>query len=110
MEELKKKGYEVLKDIVVTDYNDHLSVVYILYGVSENKNEFVSTNLDAQKPELDTVVHIYASADWYEREISEMFGIKVKGREIRRLLLEEWNGIDFPLRKSFAWGSEYRKR
>ena len=39
-----------------------------------------------------------------------MFGIEIKGRKAKRLLLEKWNGVDAPLRKSFVWGDKsYRK-
>ena len=56
------------------------------------------------------MVGVYKAADWYEREMSEMFGIKIKGRRVKRLLLEKWNGSDFPLRKSFVWGDPNYRR
>jgi len=37
-----------------------------------------------------------------------MFGIAIEGREVKRLLLEKWDGLEAPLRKSFPWGSDYK--
>jgi NADH:ubiquinone oxidoreductase 27 kD subunit len=58
---------------------------------------------------IDSIVKEFPSANWYERELSEMFGIKVMGRSAKRLLLENWNGTEYPLRKEFVWGNEYKK-
>ncbi len=108
--EMKAKGYDTLKAIFATDANGYIALEYLLYSTSSNASENIAVKLDSEKPEIEGATNIYRSADWYEREISEMLGIKILNRETRRLLLEEWNGIGFPLRKSFAWGSEYEKR
>jgi NADH-quinone oxidoreductase subunit C len=108
--ELKIKGYDYLKKITAVDYNDHLEVVYILYNMAERKEEIAIVKLDAKAPEIETAINIYKAADWYERELSEMFGIKIIGRKAPRLLLEKWNGSEPPLRKSFVWGNpDYKK-
>ncbi len=106
---MKANGFDYLKKITAVDYNTYLEVVYIVYNLSMRKEEVVKVKLDVQNPEINTVMHIFKAADWYERELSEMFGIKIIGRDAPRLLLEEWNGIDPPLRKSFVWGKDYRK-
>ncbi len=110
LDELKKKGFDTLKDIVAIDRKDSVEVVYLLYSLSGNSSEQLSVKLDPADLAIDTVTEKYPAADWYEREMSEMFGIKVRGRVIRRLLLEEWNGVTMPLRKDFVWGTEYKKR
>lgn len=89
---------------------DHLEVVYILYSTNDNKHEIVTTKLSAENPEIGSVMKLYKAADWYERELSEMFGIKIKGRKAKRLLLEKWNGADAPLRKSFQWANPNYKK
>lgn len=106
---MKAKGFDYLYKITAVDYNQYLEVVYILYNMNDRKDEIVKVKLDIKNPEIDTVIHVYKAADWYERELSEMFGIEILGRKAKRLLLEEWNGVDPPLRKSFVWGKEYRK-
>lgn len=110
LEEKKKQGFDYLKKITAVDYNTYLEVVYILYNISTKTNEIIKVKLDSNEPEIETVIGVYRAADWYERELSEMFGIKIRGRKIKRLLLEKWNGADAPLRKNFVWGkADYRK-
>ena len=110
LEGLKEKGYDILKYITAVDRNSYIEVVYLLYSTLSNSSEVVVVKIDGKKPEIDTVTEIYRSADWYERELAEMFLIRIKGRNIKRLLLEEWNGGLAPLRKDYVWGSDYKKR
>lgn len=107
---MKSGGYDYLKKITAVDYSDRLEVVYILYSTSDKREEVVKASIPPENPSIDTVMHIYRAADWYERELSEMFGIKIKGRKTKRLLLEKWNGSEAPLRKSFVWGNPNYKR
>ena len=65
--------------------------------------------LDSAKPSIRTVMEIYPAADWYEREMAEMFGVEILGRKAKRLLLEGWDGGEAPLRKGFAWGGKGRR-
>ncbi|MCL4379498.1 MAG: NADH-quinone oxidoreductase subunit C [Candidatus Marsarchaeota archaeon] len=107
--ELKSKGFDYLKKITAVDYIDHLEVVYMLYNTKEKKDEIIKVKMGPSAPEVHTIMKIYPAADWYERELSEMFGIRIQGRDARRLLLELWNGTGAPLRKSFIWGKDYDK-
>ncbi|OWP53957.1 NADH-quinone oxidoreductase subunit C/D [Candidatus Micrarchaeum sp.] len=109
LEDMKKEGFNYLKGITAVDYKDHLEVVYILYNTEQKKQEILGVNLKDDES-IHTVIMLYKSADWLERELSEMFGIKIIGRDAPRLLLEKWNGSEAPLRKSFAWGNEDYKR
>ena len=110
LEGKKQEGFSYLKKITAVDYGTSLEAIYIIYNPTSHAEEVVKVPLDLKKPVVNTVMHIYAAADWNERELSEMFGIEVKGRRTKRLLLEKWNGVDAPLRKSFVWGDkDYRK-
>jgi hypothetical protein len=84
--------------------------IHNVYNTSTHAEEVVMAKLPAENPEIETVMGIYKAADWYERELSEMFDIKIIGRKTKRLLLEKWNGVEAPLRKSFAWGNPNYKR
>ena len=110
LEGLKSDGYDYLKKITAVDYGTHLEVLYILYNTLTHKHEIVKVGLPSDKPAISTVVEVYKAADWYERELSEMFGITIRGRKAKRLLLEEWNGAEAPLRKSFVWGKDDYKK
>lgn len=107
---LKSEGFDYLKKITAVDYSDHIGVVYILYATASKKSEVVSVKLESSNPSIGSVMGMYKAADWYEREMSEMFGIKITGRKAKRLLLEKWNGSGAPLRKSFVWGNPNYKR
>ncbi|MDE1870654.1 MAG: NADH-quinone oxidoreductase subunit C [Candidatus Micrarchaeota archaeon] len=107
---LKTGGFDYLKKITAVDYVSHIEAVYILYGTSSGKTEIVKVKLDPKDPSIESVIGIYKAADWYEREMAEMFGIKITGRKSKRLLLEKWNGSEPPLRKGFIWGNPNYKR
>ncbi len=104
-----KKRYDYLKNITAVDYPDGLEVVYVLYSTVSKEQELVKVKLPHENPNIESVIGVYPAADWHERELFEMFGIKILGRKVGRLLLEKWNGVDPPLLKSFEWGKDYRK-
>ncbi|MGC8537549.1 MAG: NADH-quinone oxidoreductase subunit C [Candidatus Micrarchaeia archaeon] len=110
LEGLKTSGYDVLKFIFAVDYTDHMEMDYVLYSTSKNQDELVKAQIDAKVPKIESIMDIYPSADWYEREAAEMFGIKFTNRKTKKLLLEEWNGAIYPLRKDYQWGTDYKKR
>lgn len=113
LEDLKKRHFDYLKKITAVDYIQYMEVVYMLYNIQERKEEIVKLKLvvDQKIPlSIPTVMHIYKAADWYERELQEMFGIMIEGRDAKRLLLDEWNGVGYPLRKSFEWGKDYERQ
>ena len=101
------EGYTYLVKITAADYNDHLEVLYFIRNFERNDDELIRFDLSAKEPHVPSVIDIFAAADWYEREMAEMFGIKIDGRDAKRLLLEKWDGKDAPLRKSFEWNKPY---
>ncbi|MDE1854998.1 MAG: NADH-quinone oxidoreductase subunit C [Candidatus Micrarchaeota archaeon] len=105
--DLKSQGYSYLVKLTAVDYEQHLEVIYILRNMKENKDETLEIDLDPADAWVPTLVGNFKAADWYEREMFEMFGIDVKGRNVERLLLEKWNGKAAPLRKNFTWNAPY---
>ncbi len=110
LEGKKREGYNYLVKITATDYVDHIEVIYIIRNLENAAEEVVKLDLPSEEPHLSTIIKVYEAADWYERELSEMFGIEIDGRKARRLLLEKWDGKTPPLRKSYIWGSKYEGR
>jgi len=90
LRELSSSGYNYLVKITAVDYIDHLEVIYFIRNMQNKKEENV--RLDLKNGEsLPTVIEIYKSADYYERELSEMFGIAIEGREVKNYFLK--NGM-----------------
>jgi NADH-quinone oxidoreductase subunit C len=104
---MKKEGYDYLVKITAVDYQDHLDVIYILRNFEKPGDELLEVTLDPSDLWMPTILKHHKSADWYERELFEMFGIEIKGRRAKRLLLEKWDGKAAPLRKNFKWGEPY---
>ena len=76
-------------------------VVYHLHSVEPYRRLRLKCRLPAAGPEIDSVTAVWRSANWYEREVYDLFGIRFRGHpDLRRILLpEEWVG--HPLRKDY---------
>lgn len=108
--EMRRGGFSYLVKVTAVDYVKYLEVVYFVRNIGEGKDETVEVEIDPADAWVPTVMGVYRAADWYERELHEMFGIDIKGRRAGRLLLEKWNGRAAPLRKNFAWGEPYETK
>ena len=107
LKELKKSGYAYFVKLTAVDYEKHLELIYIMRDIEKNDDQTLEVEVDPSDAWVHTVVDIYKAADWYERELREMFGVEIKGRHAERLLLEKWNGKAAPLRKNFTWNAPY---
>lgn len=108
IERMIKNGYGYLVKITAVDYNDHVEAVYMLRDMDAGKDETLEVEMNGGDLWLPSVEKHFKGADWYERELYEMFGIAIKGRRTERLLLEKWDGDSPPLRKDFVWGVQYK--
>jgi NADH-quinone oxidoreductase subunit C len=106
---MKNKGFNYLIKITAVDYVDHVEVVYFLRNLEKALDETVEVEMVPGDLWVPTIMPLYSAADWYERELFEMFGIEIKGRKAKRLLLEKWDGKGSPLRKNFVWAEPYEK-
>jgi len=99
---VKQIQFDALSAITALDSQNSLEVLYHL-----NKQGRIMLNLrlnlDKSDPCLDTVTGIFVQADIYEREIMDLFGIKVKGLlpGHRYPLPDSWPKDVFPLRKEY---------
>jgi NADH-quinone oxidoreductase subunit C len=77
-------------------------MVYHLYSVPKNKRLRVKARLGEKAPEIATLNELWPSANWMEREVWDLYGIRFAGHpDLRRILLyEEFEG--HPLRKDYA--------
>ncbi len=77
------------------------AVVYHLLSLTNNWRLRVKTFLDEEFPAVDSVVGLWKSADWFEREAFDLFGILFKGHPDLRRILTDYGFVGHPLRKDF---------
>jgi NADH-quinone oxidoreductase subunit C len=78
------------------------AVVYNLLSISRNQRvRLVAKCADTAEPVLDSVVDIWASANWFEREAFDLFGILFRGHPDLRRILTDYGFIGHPFRKDF---------
>ena len=90
---------ERVKD--VPDEEHRFAVVYHLLSVRNNQRVRVKVMLEAAQPIVDSVVGIWSSANWYEREAFDLFGIMFRGHPDLRRILTDYGFIGHPFRKDF---------
>jgi NADH:ubiquinone oxidoreductase subunit C len=87
--------------LTCVDWKTHLSMVYHLTSTRFRHTVVVKSKLDRDRPEIATVSDIWRTAEFHEREVYDLFGVRFLGHpDLRRLFLtDEWKG--FPLRKDY---------
>ncbi len=84
------------------DWKTHLTMVYHLSSTAFRHTLVVKSKLDRNNPEIETVSHIWRTAEFHEREVYEMFGVNFLHHPDLRLLIlpDGWEGKN-PMRKDF---------
>jgi len=84
------------------DWKTHLTMVYHLESTTYRHQLVLKAQLDSNKPEIETVSHIWRTAEFNEREAYEMFGVNFLNHPDLRLLIlpDGWEGKN-PMRKDF---------
>ena len=94
--------FDYLFCLTCIDWKTHLTMVYHLSSVKHRHNIVIKSKLDRSNPEIETVSHIWRTAEFHEREVYEMFGVNFLNHPDLRLLIlpDGWEGRN-PLRKDF---------
>ena len=75
------------------------AVVYLLHNWIDNVRVRVKTFLNGDKPEVDSVVDVFAAANWMERETYDFYGIDFIGHPNQKRILNDEGMVSFPMRK-----------
>ena len=101
-----KDGEKYVRLSAVTAVDRHpaeprFEIVYHLHSVEAKKRLRVKCRLGGGKPEIDSVCGVWRSANWYEREVFDMFGVGFRNHPnlVRILMPLDWEG--HPLRKDY---------
>jgi len=105
-----KHGFDMLAALSAVDYwpqrEPRFHVVYEFKAIAKKLRLEVRVPLNGDEPELDSIFLVFPNANWHERELWDMFGLKIKNHpDLRRILMpEDWVG--HPLRKDYPLGYE----
>jgi NADH-quinone oxidoreductase subunit C len=105
-----QEDFEMLIDQTAVDYwpeeEPRFKAVYQFRSISRNELLSVRVPLNGNAPVLPSITGIYPNADWYERELWDLMGIRCSGHpDLRRILMpHDWVG--HPLRKDYPLGYE----
>ena len=99
--------FEQLSDLAGIDYlefpdaTDRFAVIYSLLSLTHNHRLWVKAFVNDPDPSLESVTGIWAAADWPEREVFDMFGIRFENHPDLRRILTPDEFEDHPLRKDY---------
>jgi NADH-quinone oxidoreductase subunit C len=102
-------AFEMLMDLTAVDYQKYpgredgprFEVVYHLYSLAHNHRVRLKVRVDEDDAAVPTAVDLWPIANWFEREVWDMFGVRFTGHpDLRRLLMYE-EFVGHPLRKDY---------
>jgi NADH-quinone oxidoreductase subunit C len=100
-------GFDLLVDVTCVDYlqyrdaKDRFGLVYLLANAETNERITVRTFVNDPEPTVPTVVTLWEGANWLEREVWDLFGIRFEGHpDLRRIVLPD-EFTAHPLRKDY---------
>ena len=101
--------YDQLIDITVTDNmlskssysNERFTLIYSFLSLKFNKRLFIFTNISEDNLDINSITQIFESADWFERECYDLFGINFVNHPNLQRIMNDYNFQGHPLRKDF---------
>jgi NADH-quinone oxidoreductase subunit C len=107
MTTLKGAGFDYLADVAGIDYlnypdaTDRYGVVYALANTETAERVYVKVLVNDPDPAVPSVYPLWKGADWMEREVFDMYGVRFDGHpDLRRILMPE-GFASYPLRKDY---------
>ena len=108
VESLHSENYEMMVDLTVVDWfrkkEPRFELVVQFLSISKNQRKTIKVFVDDEELSIPSITDIYPSANFYEREAFDMFGINfLEHPDLTRILMpDDWNG--HPLRKNYGSG------
>ena len=108
VESLHSENYEMMVDLTVVDWfrkkEPRFEVVVQFLSISKNQRKTIKVFVDDEDLSIPSITDIYPSANFYEREAFDMFGINfLEHPDLTRILMpDDWSG--HPLRKNYGSG------
>lgn len=101
---LQKAGYNLLEDVTAVDWypsEPRFQITYHILSISLKQRLRLIVRLDSDSAAVESVTSIWPAANFYEREVFDLFGVHFGGHpNLRRIMMpEDWNG--HPLRKDY---------
>lgn len=99
-----KCPFNFLSDVTCVDWypqEPRFEVIYHLFSIPNKERVRIKVKLDGDNPALESVVSVWPAANFFEREVYDLFGVRFNGHPyLRRILMpESWEG--HPLRKDY---------
>ncbi len=96
--------FERLSSVTAVDWPEReprFEVVYHLHSIDRNQRVRLKCRVGGDAPGIDSVSGVWRGADWYEREVFDLFGIRFRNHpDLRRIMMpDDWEG--HPLRKDY---------
>jgi NADH-quinone oxidoreductase subunit C len=101
LKEHEELAFDYLQNLAGVDYEEHMEVVFHLFSMRHRHAVGVRVKTERADPEVPSVTCVWAGADWNEREVYDLLGIRFTGHpDLRRILMpDDWVG--HPLRKDY---------
>jgi NADH-quinone oxidoreductase subunit C len=108
-QDLRELGFDRLGMLTAVDRGEHFEMVYRLQSRAMQTGMFLKCTVERDEAEVRSLTDLWPSANWQEREVYDLFGIRFEGHpDLRRILLPE-DFVGHPLRKDYDDGHMLRR-
>ena len=102
-------AFRLLSDVTCADFPDQpgrFRLAYNLYSLETGARLRLRVWAGAENPEVDSVTSVWPTANWHEREVYDLMGVRFRGHpDLARIMMpDDWDG--HPLRKDYPLGGE----
>jgi len=102
-----EERFDFLACLTGIDTGEELQIAYTVRSLADKMECTLKITLPRDEAVVPTISHLYGVADWFEREVYDLFGVCFDGHpDLRRIMMpDDWEG--HPLRKDYVYPEEY---